>query len=244
MKNILSPLLLASLLALSAAGAPAPSVDAILEKHVAARGGRKAIESTTSCLLKGKVESTLLPTPSEWEMWSKAPAKQWSQFEIPGMGPNTDGYDGMVAWSKSPFGGLRSKTGEELAKAKRDADFHRDLKFKTLYPGLAYKGIEKVDNEEAYVLETKLAGASKERLSFSVKSGLLIRQESELDGGQGLVRTTVRPGEYREVQGVKYPHVTKGVVEVNGQQMDFTIRVSEVLPNAKMDDAKFVKPAQ
>jgi len=221
----------------------APSVDSVLEQYVAASGGKAALEKVASRVIKGSMEFAGMPATTNWEMYAKAPNRQFFQVELAGMGTITDGFDGAVGWAKSPWDGLRVKEGEELAKVKRDASLHRQLDFKTRYPNLAFKGIEKLDGEEAQVLESKPSGSSAERFSFSVKSGLLVRQESEYDGPQGRISADIRLEDYRPADGVKYPHVLKFKMNAAGQQFEFSIKVNEVRNNVTIEDAKFAKPA-
>ena len=180
---------------------------------------------------------------SQGEVYAKAPNKQWSQIEFAGAGTMNEGFDGTMAWAKTPWEGLRVKSGDELAKAKRDAELHRELKFKTLYPGLAYKGTEKAGEEQAYVLECKPSATSKEKFFFSPKTGLLMRQESELEGPQGRVSVATQVQEYKTVEGLKHPSQLKLKVTVGDQTFEFTMKVLEVKYNVPLDDAKFAKPA-
>src|SRR5204863_68902 len=128
---------------------------------------------------------------TDWVLEAKAPNKQFSGFNNPALGAVADGFDGTVAWSKNQSG-VRVKEGEELAKTKRDSEFHRYLALKKLYPDLAYKGTDKVDGEEVHVLESRPSASAMERFSFSNKSNLLIRQESQFEGPDGKISVTVR----------------------------------------------------
>jgi hypothetical protein len=150
----------------------APTVDGILDKFVEASGGKAAMEKIKTRIIKGDID--ILGSASEWTAFAKPPNKQLSEFSNASFGAVADGFDGTVAWSKSQAG-IRVKEGEELAKTKRDADFYRYLNLKKLYPDLAYKGTDKVGDEEVRVLESRPSASSKERFSFSSKSGLLIR---------------------------------------------------------------------
>jgi len=221
----------------------APTVDSILEKFVAASGGKPALEKVTSRVVKGSLEAAGMTGTTNWEMYAKAPNKQFSQADLTGMGTFTDGFDGTVAWAKNPFEGVRVKEGEELAKVKRDADFRRELNLRTLYPGLALKSTEKLDGEEVHVLESKPSASSLERFSFSVKSGLLVRQESEFTGPQGKISADIRSEDYRAVDGVKYPHLLKIKMNAGGQDFEFSLKVVELRHNVVIEDAKFAKPA-
>ncbi len=235
--------LLLGTMAMGVQAGDSANVDAILAKYVAALGGKPALEKITSRTFKGRIQIAGAAESSDWEFCSKAPNRQWSHAELAGVGEITDGFDGVVAWSKSPFGGLRVKSGEELAKVKRDADFYRDLKLKALYPGLALKGTDKVDEEAVQVLESRPSPASLERFCFATKTGLLLKQESEFDGPDGKVHVTVRPSDYRQVNGILYPHLMKCSLEAGGQTFEFSLRFVEVRHNLAVDDARFAKPS-
>jgi hypothetical protein len=217
-----------------------PSVDSILDKFVAACGGKSAIEKVKSRTIRGELD--LMGSTTDWLLEAKAPNKQLSGFNNPALGDVADGFDGTVAWSKNQSG-VRVKEGEELAKTKRDAEFYRYLKLKQLYPNLSYKGTDKVDGEEVHVLECKPSASARETFSFSTKSNLLIRQESEFEGPQGKIGVTVRLMDFRPVDGIQYAHSLKFKIRAAEQEIDFAIKVKEVKHDATIEDAKFSKPA-
>jgi hypothetical protein len=225
-----------------ARAAETPSVDTILAKYVTASGGKAALEKITSRVFKIRVESDSFGA-SEGEVYAVPPNKQRTHLDLSGAGSMDEGFDGAVAWAKSPWEGLRVKAGDELAKVKRDAEFSRILKMKTIYPDLACKGTEKVGEEEAYVLESKPTATSQERFWFSTKSGLILRQESEFQGPQGKVSTTGLIQEYKAVDGIKYPEKIKLKISAGDQVFEFTMKFLEIQQNVKVEDSKFAKPA-
>lgn len=244
MKTLLTALSLMVALVNPAAAAEKPAtVDAILNKYVEVMGGKEAIEKIKSRTCKGKVEIPAMSVASDWNFQGKAPNKQITSWQIPGSGTMADGFDGATAWAKSPFDALRVKQGEELAKVKRDAEFHRELKMKALYPDLAYKGSEMLEGEAVQVLESKPSATSKERFSFSSKTGLLVRQESDFTGAQGKVHVNARMFDFRVVDGVRYPHLLKCSVQVAEQKFDFSIKLAEIKHNVPIADAVFAKPS-
>jgi hypothetical protein len=225
-----------------AAAAEGPTVDSVLEKYVTASGGKAALEKISSRVMKLKIESEAFGA-SDGQIYSQAPNKMLSHIELANSGSIDEGFDGTVAWAKSPWQALRVKSGDELAKARRDGDFHRIMKFKTVYPDLTFKGTEKVGTEEAYVLESKPSATSKEKFWFSVKTGLPLRQESEYEGQQGQVTSTALVQSYKTVEGVKYPEQLKISVSAGGQSFEFTMKFVEIEHNPKIDPAKFTKPS-
>lgn len=222
--------------------AEGPTVDSVLEQYVAASGGKAALEKINSRVMKFKIESDALGA-SDGQIYSMVPNKIVSHIELANSGSIDEGFDGTVAWAKSPWQALRVKKGDELAKAQRDAEFHRITKFKTVYPDLALKGTDRVGTEEAYVLETKPSATSKEKFWFSVKSGLPLRQDTEYEGQQGQVTSTAVVQGYKTVEGVKYPEQLKISISAGGQSFEFTMKFVEIEHNPRIDPAKFAKPS-
>jgi len=219
------------------------TVDAVLEKYVKAIGGKEAWNKLESRHIKADLE--IGETTAEWTLDAKAPNKRASRVELPGIGLIQDVFDGKTAWSKSQAG-VTTKEGDELARSKNEAELRREVRLKELYPDLASKGTEMLNGEEVQILETKPSATSKLRFSFSAKSGLLVRQQSEFknkDGNDAAVDAEL--SDYREVDGIKYPHVQKFKILVDGQQVfDFGLKIKEIKHNEKIDDAKFAKPAE
>ena len=225
-----------------ARAADGPTVDSILAKHIEGMGGKAALEKVNSRVLKFKMESETIGS-SDGQIFAKAPNKQRSQIELSNSGTINEGFDGSIAWAQSPWEPLHEKTGDELAKTKRDAEFHRDLKLKSIYPDLAYKGTEKEGEEEVYVLETKPSASSKERFCLSTKTGLLVREDSQFEGPQGQVALTMLAQDYKAFDGIKYPTQMKLKVSVGGQSFEFSMKVVEVKHNVTIEDTKFAKPS-
>jgi zinc protease len=224
-------------------GAVAPTVDQVLDQFVQAIGGKAALQKLSSRVIKGTVEMASMGLSLTWESYSKAPAKQLSVIETPLIGTVLEGCNGKIAWSKNPMTGLTEKTSEELAKACRDADFYRDLNLKTIYANLTPKGLEKVGGEDAYVLEAKPSAGSLERLYFNTKTGLLVRQDSEIETATGKTKAQVYPEDYRTIDGIKVPFNMRIIADVPNQpQTTVTIKFLEVKHNVPVDDAKFDKP--
>lgn len=216
-----------------------PSVDEILDKYVKASGGKEAIQKVTSRAVKGTFEIEAMGMTGPVQMYSKAPNKSAMVIEIPNVGTFNEVFDGNKAWSANPMSGLREKTGAELAAQKRDADFYQTLNLKSHYSKMVVKGKEKVGAGEAYVIEATPAEGGPEKMYFDVTSGLLVRQDAERDTEQGKMAVEVYFDDYKDVDGVKVPHILKQVTPM----FSMTIKTTEVKQNVSIDDAKFNKPA-
>src|SRR6188768_620958 len=84
-----------------------PTVDQVIEKWVAALGGRAAMEKHTSRVAKGAIEIPGAPITGTLEVSEKAPNKALSVFDIQNMGLVREGFDGTVGWDDDPTTGLK-----------------------------------------------------------------------------------------------------------------------------------------
>ena len=243
--RLIAPALIGSSLTLTwlAAAADTPTVDSIMAKHIEAVGGKAAMEKVHSRSVQFKMESEALGN-SKGEVFAQAPDRLRSHIDMGANGIIDEGFDGTVAWAKNPWQGLRVKTGDELAKVKRDAQFNAELNYKSLYPDLAYKGIEKVGDEEAWLLESKPTATSKERFWFSTRTALVIRRESQYEGPDGAVSINVFPRDYRTRDGLQFPDAMRMKFSSGGQEYEFTLKFVGVKHNVEIDSAKFAKPAE
>jgi len=216
-----------------------PSADQIIEKYVQAMGGKAAIEKLNSRTTKASFEIPAMGASGTVEGYEKAPNKTLAIITIPGFGVIREGFDGKVAWAEDPTSGMREKSGLELTDVKLEAEFHRPIKLKQLFPTMTVKGKEKVGEKEAYVIEAKPAEGSMEKWYFDTQTGLMIRQDAERETPQGKMPTETYLEDYKEVDGVKIPHS----VRLTNPMFTISIKTEEIKHNVPVDDAKFVKPA-
>lgn len=214
-----------------------PTAEQVLERYVRAIGGREAIEKVKTWVKKGSFELTDEMVASV-EFYEKAPNKFVHLVSFPGGGYFQEGFDGTVAWEKSAQDGLREITGPPMVWIRREADFHREIKLKQLYPIMSFKGKRKVRDIEAYVIEVSPADGKSEFWYFDSQTGLLLRRDDERTGGEDQVIFVTEFGDYREVGGLKVAHTIW-----RSSPSRWTIKFREITPNAPVDDLKLSKPA-
>lgn len=217
-------------------------MDEVLAKCIKAQGGKEALGKIKARVMKGTIEFNGASSPVE--ILAMAPNKGLSKTDLEGVGLILDGYDGQVAWSKNPWGGLNIKSGDELQKARRDADFYRFLHMKELYPGLVVKESSRVGSNQVWVLEAKPTSTSVERFMVDAKSGLITRQESGFESGGNVVKTTVNLHDFRPVDGIKYPHKIDIVVDNAGQSMELAMKIQEITHPKSIEASRFAKPSE
>lgn len=234
MRSILAVALVFS----GAAFAQTPTAEQILDKYVEVSGGKAAMEKINSIASKASVDVTFAGVGATAEFLSKAPDKSYFIFNVEGYGQVKQGFDGKVAWSDSPEGGLRELTGPQAESAKRGAVFNAPLKWRELYAKAELKGKDKVGQREAWtVVLTPQKGAPTTQY-FDVETGMLLKEATPATGDQGDYTAVTEFSDYRDVEGVKQPFTIKQTIPMG----DLIIKITELKVNVPIDDAKFAKP--
>jgi zinc protease len=240
--TLITTLYLALLLAAPVSGAEKVTVDGVLEKYIKAIGGKEAWNKVESRSIKAEFEDASGAT-SAWSLQAKAPNKRLTRMESSPWGVLLDGFDGTTAWSKNQ-NGVQTKDGNALSRAEKEADFRREVRLKELYPDLEFKGTETLDGEAVQVLESKPTPSSKERFSFSAKTGFLVSWQSEFKNAEGNdTRVQIRYSDYRPVDGLQYPHLQRFKILAAGQEIELGMKVKQVKHNEKFEESIFSKPS-
>jgi len=217
----------------------APSADQIVTHYIEAMGGKSAIEKVTSRVMKGTLDNSDDGTTSPAEIYAKAPNKYLAVVDVPNAGASLSGWNGEMGWSKDPDSGVHEMGKADLAAARRDYEFYRELKLREIFPKMTVSGKTRVDEHDAYIVEAAAADGSTEKLYFDAQSGLLLRREFErVNIDDGIILYEVDYDDYKDVEGIKTPFtITRKTPDYS-----LTYRFKDVKYNVPIDDVKFNKP--
>ena len=87
-------------------------------------------------------------------------------------------------------------------------------------------GLEKVGDEEAYVLEIEQSTGKKSMSYFSKETGLKLKESTTMETPQGNITQSVEYRDYHEVDGIKFPK--KAVISMGPQKMDAEVVSIEI----------------
>ncbi len=249
MKKRLGFLCTVALLALWSRPALGQTVDDIIEKHLAASGGRAALGKLTSRTATGTI--TLTSPVGELggtiEVFVKAPNKSRTlvKLDLSALGGgevvSDQRFDGAAGYVIDSFNGNREITGSQL-DALRNASFPSPLlNYRDSGIAAALAGTEKVGDKDAHVIQLSPKTGPPLRMFIDAESFLLVRTVMSINVPQlgGDVDQIQEFSDFRDVDGVKVPHSVRSSTSV--QVVKAT--VSDVKHNTQIDDSSFSRPA-
>ena len=226
----------------------AQTADEIIQKHIAATGGRAALSKLTSRASSGTLSLT---TPvgelkGTIEVYNKKPNKSRTLIKIDaaalggGQIVNDQRFDGTTGYVIDTFNGNREITGDQLEVIK-------SLSFPT--PLLTYKEAgstavlgnkETVGGREAYVIQFTPKAGPRIRLFIDAQTFMLVKTVVTVTVPQlGPIDQAVEFSDFRDVDGLKIPYLTKSSNPVQ----TVTAIITDVKHNVEIDDSLFSKPA-
>lgn len=232
------PLLLPALL-LPLAAQDGISVDELLEKHVAAMGGREAMSKVSSLVMTGSFELPAMGASGTITIYQKAPNKRLAVISIDGFGEIFQGFDGERGFSVSPMGAI-DMSGQMLEDARRDATFHQELHLRELYPKIEVKGKGKAGDRDAWIVVMTPEKGNPVTAYFDAETFLMLKSSAVRVTDQGEAEIENEFSEFREVPGtgLKAPYLIKQKLPVG----EIILKIAEIKPNAEIPDSRFAKP--
>jgi outer membrane lipoprotein-sorting protein len=239
-------------LALSAAAASAAapanlSIEQILDKNIAARGGLAAWRGVKTVTIEGQLDAggtTNHQLP--YVLKQKRPHK--SRLEITFKDQTSlQVYDGSHGWKVRPFLNRIEVEDYTPAEAKIAAAAGEldgplvDYVAKGTQVTLA--GTEAVEGHPAYKLMLKSREGEKRALWIDAGTFLEVKMEGEprkLDAKPHNVAIYFR--DYKNEHGLVVPHLQETVVEGTKQSQPYRMTVTKFSVNEPLDDALFQKP--
>jgi zinc protease len=248
MKRVTIPVITAALILTCGRVTAAQTADEVVEKYLAAIGGRAALAKITSRATTGTMTLSLPtgPVTGSIEIQNQQPNKSRTVTTLDlssvGAGQMTreQRFDGTTGYILDSMQGNRDITGNQLETLKNGFFPTPLLTYKERGATVELAGKEKVDGRDAYVLVFKPKGGAVSRQFIDAETYLPARVVVKLDlpeaGGE--VEQTTDLSDYRVVDGIKIPFAIK----VSTGPQSFTIAVTKVEHNVKIDPAVFVRP--
>jgi len=227
----------------------AQTADEIIEKHLAASGGRAALGKLTSRTMSGSITLT---TPvgelaGTIEVHSKAPNKSRTLVKLDlsalggGQVVSDQRFDGATGYVLDSFNGNREITGSQLDTLRNGSFPTPLLNYRDSGGAVALADREKVGAGDAYVIQLTPKAGPVVRLFIDTGSFMLVKSAVKVDVPQlgGEIEQVVEFSDFRDVDGIKVPYAVRST----NPAQTIVATTATVTHNAEIDDSSFSRPA-
>lgn len=222
-----------------------PSPDSVIDKYIAAVGGAEKAAAFTSFTGTGTYRGYDDSEASPMEI-AVTSMGQFFSAAHPASGEHTTSFDGRAAWYAAPATDrpfpLIALTGQEMDGIKLQAQLFFPAQIKAALRNWRSGFGTEIDDRRVNVIQGNMGTAgSIATLCFDAQTGLLVRMIRYGPSPVGRIVTRVDYEDYREAgnSGVKIPF--KWTMSwLDGRNV---MTLNTVQPNARIDAAKFAKPA-
>jgi len=229
--------------------ASAQTADEIVEKYLAALGGRAAFSKVKSRSSKGSivVSSPVGDLVGTIEVLNQAPNKSrtFVQLDLSGVGlgkvVQDQRFDGTGGYVIDTLQGNREITSGDQFESMKNGSFPNPLlTYKEAGMTVELAGKEKVGEREAYVLVVKPKSGPASRQYIDAESYLPIKVVTKVNAPQagGEIEQTQEMFDFKEVDGIKIPFRIK----TSNPLQTLTVTISQVEHNTPIDQSLFSKP--
>jgi len=224
----------------------ADTVQSVIDKHLAAMGGREALMKITSRKSTGTVSisSPAGDLTGPIELYSKTPTKSRAILSLdlaavggPGMLTIEQIFDGVTGWSLNPMQGDQEITGAQLENMRGNF-FPSPFLQKDSPDKAELLPRETVAGKQWIVMKITRPSGNFVTLYFDPATYLLARSVTLIDNPMGgTMQQSGESQDYRTVDGIKVPFT---IINSNELQT-LTIKLTKVEQNVAIDDAMFKK---
>ncbi len=233
--------LIAAMFIVLISGASALTVDELIAKNVAARGGLEKIRAIQSLRQTGKIQFGSTSVGYQWQ--GKRPGMVRTEITFQGL-TAVNAYDGSVGWRIQPFRGRidpEKMSADDVKPMQLDADMDGPLiDYQKKGNKVEYLGTEDVDGTDAHKLKVTLKNGDVRYIYLDPDYYLDIRviDQTTIRGAQQESETDL--GDYEQVNGVFLPFSIESGPKGGPKNAKVTIDKAEV--NVDLDDAVFHFP--
>ena len=196
----------------------------VISRFIETVGGEEALAKIKTRVVTGTVDLPM-DLSGTVEIYEAVPNRSSVIMNLKGFGVLQTTFDRNGSWVHDPVRGyMQLSTGG----TNRDT-FHRELDLLRQVDSIRFERKEKIGDEDCFVLAQAFAGRVFQRFYFSMRTGLLIRQNN------------LYLEDYREVDGLKIAFVARQE-DVHGRSST-VVRLQNVKHNVAIDESKFAERA-
>jgi hypothetical protein len=222
-------------------GKALPNAEEIVERHIYESGGPEFYEMLRTQKVAGKLTYVTRNVEGRMETWAAEGGKYYQLTDIPGMGRQEEGSDGVIAWDRSPSIGPRVKPHKNTASLGVTLDAAGMIEWRVLIDHVRTEAEEIVDGRDCYRVRLTPRDGSPDVIRwYDKRTGLLYRSALAMRTDMGTLPLVMTYEEYRDVSDVKWP----SKVRVTASGEDTLFIADEVKLNEPLDQSVFEVPEE
>jgi hypothetical protein len=228
------------------AGKALPNAEEIIERHIFESGGPEFYEMLRTQKITGTLTLLARNLVGHMETWAADGGKYYQSTDIPGMGKQEEGSDGVIAWDRSPSIGPRVKPKKNAAALGVTLDAAGMIEWRLLIDHVRTEAEERIGDRDCYRVRMTPRDGSPDIIRwYDRKTGLLYRSALAVRTDMGALPLVMTFEEYRSVSEVN-PNSVKwpSRVRITASGQDTLFSADEVKLNEPLDDAVFEVPPE
>lgn len=222
---------------------PKITVDELMAKAIEALGGEANWQKFSSRVIIANSNAIHQGVGGTSITYQKAPNKTATETTMTALGKTIakgfEYFDGTNGEETYTFAATEKYTGKKLEDVKLGADFYSLSNWKKNYPKSEIKGMEKVGDEDCYVVDFTPEKGTKVTEYYSTKSFLLLKRKGIVSSStsEQTFPYSITFSDYRDVDGIKLPFKTVNSTPTMG---DIVTIITSVKHNVAIDDKMFM----
>jgi hypothetical protein len=223
------------------AGKALPNAEEIIERHIFESGGPEFYEMLRTQKVTGTLTLLARNLEGRMETWAAGGGRYYQSTDIPGLGKQEEGSDGVIAWDRSPSIGPRVKPRKSANTLGVTLDAAGMLEWRVLIDHVLTEAPERIDDRDCYRVRLVPRDGSPDILRwYDRESGLLYRSALAVKTDMGALPLVMTFEEYRSLDDVRWP----SRVRVTASGQDTLFSADEVKLNEPVDDRVFEVPPE
>lgn len=228
--------------------AAAQTLDEIVAKNLAARGGVEKLRSLDTVKITGTIIAKMAPGPGAppktvevpMTTWAKRPNRMRRDQKFPDRTISV-GFDGTTVWVlDSTMGRAQPMTGPQAEMTRDDASFDPlFLSYKERGHAIELVGNEKLDGVDVHHLRVTKKNGQVEDHYLRADTGLEYRTVTTIEQGGGSFELRTDLSGYRSVDGMQ---VAFGMQQFRNGEPVLEVKLATVEFNVPIEDAIFSMP--
>jgi hypothetical protein len=221
----------------------APSLDDLIARHVAARGGMAAIKAIDTLKMTGKLRPGGFDVQLAYDETIARPGSVRIDATLQNL-TVVQSYDGKDGWQIQPFQGRKDPealSSDDTKSLQEEADFEGPLiDAKAKGASLESLGSVDIDGAPTYAIRASLKNGDQMTYYLDPVAMLAVRVETRqlVRGAETITDTDY--GDYEKVNGVYFPfEIASGPKGADPQRITY----DTIIANAPVDATIYARPA-